>query len=52
MIIPESVLTRRVSTSVCASLSLIDPVSFASPKSRILTRPSCVMKRFSGFRSR
>jgi hypothetical protein len=27
-------------------------VSFASPKSRIFTRPSSVMKMFSGFRSR
>src|SRR5438045_2885443 len=28
------------------------PVSFARPKSRILTSPSFVTKRFSGFRSR
>ncbi len=27
-------------------------VSFARPKSRILTRPSFVTKRFSGFKSR
>ena len=29
-----------------------DASSLASPKSRIFARPSCVMKMFSGFRSR
>ena len=42
---------RSVGRSVCCSPSVL-AISFARPKSRILTRPSFVTNRFSGFRSR
>ena len=47
---PGSVL--RVSVDALLSGSGWVCINFASPKSRILTRPSLVTKRFSGLRSR
>ena len=52
MTTPGSVPTDAVGRFVCCPVAASFWVSFARPKSRILTRPSVVRKRFSGFKSR
>ena len=52
MMAPARVLRRTVLASGSVLKSPSGFVSLANPKSRILTCPSWVMKRFSGFRSR
>ena len=52
MTTPGSVAGGAVGRFVCGPTAPSACVSFARPKSRILTRPSFVTNRFSGFRSR